>query len=169
VPGKDEDILKRLDLPWITKEGYLDLKKFPIDSILKQAVAKDEKSFCSACRMLGSMSYAGRKEAAVFLYGLLKFCEDDIIRKQSVVEALCHVKTKQTAGLLFEELERTESSSSTRGYITTILNALRFFTADLVEDGFQRLLSDRRWSYRMKQKFREILEEVENRRLRQIT
>ena len=141
MPGKDEDILKRLDLPWFTKEGHLDLQKFPIDSILKQVVAENEESFRSACRMLSSMAYAGRKEAAVFLYGLLKFCGSDIIRKQSVVEALRHVKTKQTAALLFEELERTESSNSTRCYITTILNALRSFTPDLVEDGFQRLLS----------------------------
>ena len=30
---------------WITKEGYFDPGKFPIDSVLKQAISDDHKEF----------------------------------------------------------------------------------------------------------------------------
>jgi hypothetical protein len=46
---KSGDILKKLNVPWITKDGYLDLTKFPIDSTLKQAVADEVEKFRSAC------------------------------------------------------------------------------------------------------------------------
>jgi len=69
----------------------------------------------------------------------------------------------QTAGLLFAELESTESSNSTRGYIKRILKTLEGFPLESVATGFERLLSDPRWSYRMKRSFQEILETVEYR------
>jgi hypothetical protein len=160
-------MLKKLKVPWITKEGYLDLNKFPIDSTLKQAIGNEGEKFHSACRILGSMASAGRNEAGVFLYGLLAFHAEDTAKKQSVVEALGQVRTQRAAELLFGELENTVSSSSTRGYIDAILKALRSFPLDLVERGFQRMLSGRKWSHRMKQKFREFLEEAEYRHQRQ--
>lgn len=163
MPGKAEDILKRLKVPWITKDGDLDLSKFPIDSTLKQSISTDEETFRSACRTLVSMYTAGRMEAAVFLYGLLIFYRNNRTRKESIVEALGHVKTAEAAHLLFSELNQTESSNSSRGYIKTILKSLRFFPFDLVEDGFNSLLNDSRWSYRMKRKFREILDRIKYR------
>ena len=32
-------------LPWISKEGYFDPGKFPIDSALKQALSNDDQEF----------------------------------------------------------------------------------------------------------------------------
>ena len=103
------------------------------------------------------MYLAGRTEAAVFLYGLLILYRNDRIRKELIVDALGHVKTPAAASLLFSELNQTESSNSSRGYINTIIRSLRRFPLDLVEDGFNGLLNDRRWSYRMRLKFREVL------------
>ena len=79
-------------------------------------------------------------------------------RKELIIEALQHIKTPEAASLLFTELNQIESSNSTRVYIDTILKSLRYFPVDLVEDGFESLLDDARWSYRMKRKFREILD-----------
>ena len=155
-----QDVLRELNAPWITKDGYLDLTKFPIDSTLTQAVGDNTEDFRSACRMLDSMAFSGRTEAGVFLYGLLMFYRGNREKKKWVVEALRHVQTPQSATLLFDELERTESSNSTRGYINTVLKVLDGFPLELVEDGFERLLSDSRWSYKMKRKFRAILEGI---------
>jgi len=152
-----------LDVPWITKDGYLDLTKLPIDSTLAQAVGDDLEECRSACRLLGSMASAGRAAASVFLYGLLTFWRDDVTRKESVVEALGYVRTSQAAQLLFDELDRTESSNSTRGYISAVLKALERFPLECVEDGFAKILSDPNWSYKMKRKFREIVEVIEYR------
>jgi len=127
LPTKDKDILSSLNVPWITKDGYIDLSRLPIDSILKQSLSKDEDKFRSACNMLASMYSAGRPEAAVFLYGLFMLHRNDRTRKEPIIDALGHVKTAETADLLFRELNQTESSNSTRAYIGVILKSLRYF------------------------------------------
>jgi hypothetical protein len=151
------DILKKLGVDWVTKDGFLDMAKIPIDSTLRQSVCKNEEDFNSSCRMLISMYSAGRTEAAIFLYGLLIHNCKDIVRKEIIVNALGHVKTKESADLLFRELQQTESSNSTRVYINTILKSLKYFPLENVREGFEALLNDRKWSYRMKNKFKDIL------------
>ncbi len=163
MPRKDKDILKKLNVPWITKDGYIDLKKLPIDSVLRQSLSNDDREFESACRALASMYSAGREEAAVYLYGLLLFYKNDIYRKENIVDALGHVKTNECSGLLFAELDNTKSSNTTRGYINVLLKSLRYFPIEQIEEGFKRLLTEKKWSYRMKSKFREILEDKSNR------
>ena len=160
---KDKDILKNLKVPWITKDGYIDLKKLPIDSTLRQSLGKDDRDFCSACRLLASMYASGREEAAVYLYGLLTIYRNDIYRKEVIVDSLCHVKTGECAESLFAELEKTESSNTNRKYINAVLKSLSFFPLEQIESGFEKLLTDKKWSYRMKTKFREILEDKLNR------
>ena len=163
MPKKEDDILRKLNVPWITKDGYLDLAKFPIDSVLKQAISGKEKDFQSACRTLTSMYAAGRSEAGIFLFGLLIQYADDIVRKEEIVEALGHIKTKATADLLFRELRLIVSSNTTRIYINRVLKSLKRFPLEFIEDGFEDLLTDSKWSYRMKKKFKDIIEEVEYR------
>ena len=160
---KEKDILKNLNVPGITKDGYIDLKKFPIDSTLRQSMGDNDRDFDSACRTLGSMYCAGREEAAVYLYGLLSFYKNDIYRKERIVDSLGHVKTDECAQLLFAELNKTESSNTTRKYINAVLKSLSYFPLEQIEEGFERLLKDKKWSYRMKTKFREILEDKLNR------
>lgn len=156
-----KNALRGLNAPWITKDGYLDLTKVPIGSILRQALSENREEFANACRTLSVMAHAGRAEAGIFLCGLLGYCGNDTTRKEEIVEALGRVETHQAAGLLFAELESTESSNSTRGYINRILKALKGFPLENVEKGFEMLLSDPKWTYRMKRKFREILGKIE--------
>jgi hypothetical protein len=145
----------------------VDLTRIPIDSTLGQALSDDREEFANACRALSAMAHADRAEAGVFLCGLLGYCQNDRTKKEQIVEALGRIKTEQVAGLLFAELENTESSNATRGYINRILEALEEFPETIIKSGFERLLSDPRWTYRMKRKFREILgkSECRNRRL----
>lgn len=157
----DDDVLRELNVPWMTKDGLFDLAKFPIESILRQAVGNNAEQFRSACTLLSVMYSSGRTEAGVFLLGLLKFCGNDMVKKAQVVDALKHVPSRQAADLLFEELELTESSNSSRGYINAILKTLQAFPRQIVEEGFHRLLSESRWSYKMKRRFQEILENIE--------
>jgi hypothetical protein len=160
LPKKEPDILKGMNVPWITKDGYFDFTKFPIDPILNQSLSNEEQSFRSACSILASMHSAGRPEAAVYLYGLFVLNKDDIKRKELIIEASGQVKTTGMAAILFDELHRIESSSSTRVYIDLILKNLSHFPLSLVKDGFDKLLDQERWSYRMKQKFRKILDQI---------
>jgi len=157
---KNQNPLKEPNVPWITKDGYFDLTKYPIDSILKQSIGSSEEKFYSACNILGAMASAGRKEAGIFLFGLLVHSGDDLEKKESVVKALRGVQTPQAAKLFFNELDRIESSNTTRGYINTILRVLGDFPSDLVEDGFERLILNPKWSYKMKNKFKAALEYI---------
>lgn len=157
---KEKDILQDLNIPWITKDGYFDFKKFPIDPILKQSLSDEEQSFRSACSILASMHSAGRTEAAVYLYGLFILNKDNVKRKELIIEVSGQVKTTEMAAILFDELHRIESSSSTRAYIDLILKNLSHFPLSLVKDGFDKLLDEKRWSYKMKQKFKKILDQI---------
>ena len=154
---KEKDILKKISVPWITKDGFLDMAKFPIDSTLKKAVGKNEEKFRSSCLTMISMYVAGRLEITIFLYGLLIHNNENIQRKEIIVEALGHVTTKESADLLFRELHQTVSSNSTRKYISSILKSLQRFPLENINEGFETLLMDKKWSYRMKNKFKAIL------------
>jgi hypothetical protein len=72
------DIKKMLgNVPWITKDGNLDLAQFPIESVLKQALSEDDQQFKTGLGMLSSMCGHGRTEAGVFLMGVLLNCDDN--------------------------------------------------------------------------------------------
>lgn len=150
-------------VPWITKNGNIDIAKLPIEPILEQAVGNVPDEFRqelrSACHVLTTMASSGRAEAGVFLCGLLGFYEDDVEKKMVVVDALGRLNSRQAATVLFGELDKIVSSASTRVYIGAVLKALRHFPADLIVPDFQRMLQDKKWTYRMKDKFEEILEE----------
>ena len=76
------------NVPWITKEGFFDPAKFPIDSVLKHALSDDDREFRSGLNMLGSMYGHGRTEAGVFLLGLLVNCDDNWEKRIKIVEAM---------------------------------------------------------------------------------
>jgi len=111
------DIKKQLgNVPWITKEGFLDPAQFPIDSVLKRALSDDDRQFRSGLNMLGAMNVHGRTEAGVFLLGLLVNCEDNWEKRIKIVEAMKGIDTKPCADHLFSELKRVKSSNTTRLY-----------------------------------------------------
>ena len=51
--------------PWITKEGFFDSTKFPIDNVLKHALSDDDRVFRSGLRTLRLMFHQGRIEAGI--------------------------------------------------------------------------------------------------------
>ena len=144
--------------PWITKEGYFDPGKFPIDSALKQALSNDDQEFRSGLNLLSSMYDHGRTEAGVFLMGLLVNCEDNWEKRISIVEAMRGIDTKPCAELLFEELKRVRSSNTTRRYLGAVIKVLSAMPSELVDEGFEALAADNLFSYKMRDKFRAVLE-----------
>ncbi len=81
-----------------------------------------------------------------------------MVRKEFVVKALAGVSTKGAADALFAELDRIESSNTTRGYIKVVLESLAELPERHTKEGFERLLNDDKWSYKMKRKFQAILD-----------
>ena len=143
-------------VPWLTKDG-LDPAKFPIDSILKQALDPDQDAFRSAVVFLRSMCGHGRREAGIFLLGLLLASDDNLERRSVIVEALRDVPTKACADLLFAELRRVKSSNTTRRYLATVIKVLASLPAELIADGFAELANDKSFSQKMRDKFRAVI------------
>jgi len=151
---------KKSKVPWITKDGCFDITRYPVDSLLSQSLSSDEEAIRSACILLSSQYSAGRRESAICLYGLFIFHGNNRKIKECIIEAMGDIGTAAAASLLFDELNRTKSSNSTRAYIDLILTSLSRFPLELVEDNFNALIADDQWSHRMKRKFQEVLLEI---------
>jgi hypothetical protein len=158
--GDNSMDLKKLHgtVPWITKEGYFDPGKYPIDGALKQALSNHDQEFRSGLNLLRSMYGHGRTEAGIFLMGLLVNCEDNWEQRISIVEAMGSIDTKPFAELLFSELKRVKSSNTTRRYLGAIIKVLSTMPSELVEEGLEALAEDKTFSPKMRDKFRAALE-----------
>ena len=145
------------NVPWITKDGNLDLTKFPIDNILKQALSGDMGAFRSGVNTLRSMHDHGRDEAGIFLLGLLVACNENLERRGLIVEALRGVNTKACADLLFGELKQVKSSNTTRRYLAEVIKVLTSMPSELIQEGFTLLANDKSFSQKMRAKFNEVI------------
>lgn len=144
-----------VEAPWLTEQG-LDLSRFPIDSVLRQALSPNEEEFRTACCLLRSMSYGGRVEAGVFLLGLLRQYPENYGRLTLIAEALASFPSVATVDALASELRRVKGSSSTRGYLRRIISTLEQLPAQLVEEQIQELSSDPQVGTRFRQHLRSI-------------
>ncbi len=143
-------------VPWITKDGSLDAAKFPIEGILRQAMASETRLFESGLGMLRMMYSGGREEAGVFLMGLLVATEDNWDRRLAIVKALREVQTDACARLLFAEIRQTKSSNTTRRYLNAVIEALAAMPAALVQEDFEALAHDPSFSYKLRNKFKAV-------------
>lgn len=163
-PGRAADRPKRPKLPrefrgvpWITRDGYLDLTRFPIDDLLRRAMSTEAEEARNALSVLRAMLSHGRTEAGLFLLGLLMNAPDDWERRRVIVEALRGFHTPGCRDLLFSELRRVKGSNATRRYLTAVLETLAEMPRDLVEREFAELLRSTAFSPRMRAKFAAIL------------
>jgi hypothetical protein len=137
--------------------GTVDLKNIPIDAALHNIMDGDDRELRGRCGVLVAMYDAGKKESAIFLYGLMAQNYGNMARKEIIVKALGNIETEECANILFKELQDIESNNSTRGYIDTILKSISRLPHDIISEGIKSLLNDKKWSYKMKAKFEDIL------------
>ena len=139
-------------------DGFFDPDTIPLDSVLGQALSEDAARFRAACATLGTMALAGRREAGVFLLGLLSFYRDDLERLSPVVRALGEFATPETAVALTAELRRLPSTNHTRTYLNGVFEALTGFPDELVRDRLAELSADRGFSVKWRSKFQTALD-----------
>lgn len=139
--------------PFLTPDGYLDMTKLPIDSVLRNCLSQTRDEFQGGMSVLHTMAIAGREEAGVFLLGLLATSRsDDWGRRRDIVEHLDAVQTPECTDSLVGELRRVKSDNTTRQYLDAILSTLFKFPLELIEPGMQGILDDKVFSYRMHKK-----------------
>ena len=144
--------------PWLTKEGFFDPAKYPIDDALKKALSEDREAYRTGLNLLQIMHTGRRKEAGVFLLGLLATCGDDWERRIAIVQALQGFATKPCADFLFGEFKRIKSSNTTRRYLAAVIKVLSGMRPELVQAGFESLADDTSFSPKMRDKFRAVFE-----------
>jgi hypothetical protein len=83
---------------------------------------------------------------------------EDVHTRVKIVEALGRVVSPETVGALVNELKRTPSNNVTRQLYTEILKKLRRFPAELITEPVEKLLAEKKYSYRIKKRIEELLE-----------
>jgi len=144
----------------ITEGGFLDPAQFPIDTVLKQALSDNRQEFHSALSLLRSMYNYERKEAGVFLIGLLLNCGDNWEKRRAIATALYDVQTEACVNVLFGELKRVKNTNSTRRYLNEVIDLLSCMPPSLVLSGFEELLADKSLTPRMRAKFKTVRDDL---------
>lgn len=142
----------------VVLDGSFDPGKVPIDAVLKQTLSEDSTRSRAACATLGTLALAGRREAGVFLLGLLSFFRDDLERLLPVVRALREFPTPETAGALTAELRRIPSTNHTRTYLNAVFEALTSLPDGRVRERLAELSADRSFSDKWRTKFQAALD-----------
>ena len=142
----------------IVFDGFFDPGTIPLDSVLRQALSEDAARFRAACTTLGTTALAGRREAGVFLLGLLSFYRDDLERLSQVVRALGEFPAPETVAALAAELRRVPSTNQTRTYLNRVFESLTGFPDELVRDRLAELSADRGFSVKWRSKFQTALD-----------
>lgn len=137
---------------WITPTG-IDPAKLPLEPILRQALELDEERFHSACSLLETIVSHGRREAGVFLLGLLSYYRDDLQRLSRVVRAIAAFQGREAVDALTNELRRIKSSNATRSYLDGVLKALTLLPRELVQERLAELSADKSFSVKWRRKF----------------
>jgi hypothetical protein len=151
-------IKRRSNVPWLTNDGYINLANVPIDAVLRQTLSKDMDEFGSGCNLLQSMAGGGRTEAGIYLLGLLRHYQNDLVRLKIIVERLSTFLTPECAEALLHELKRVKSSNTSRGYLAVVLKILSRFPYEIAGERLLDLASDENFSYKMRTKFRTVLD-----------
>ena len=146
----------------IVLDGFFDPGTIRLDTVLREAFSEDVARFRGACTTLGTLALAGRREAGVFLLGLLSFYRDDLERLSPVVRALRAFPISETVDALTAELRRIPSSNHTRTYVNAVVETLTEFPDDLVRDRLAELAADRSFSVKWRKRFQTALEGVED-------
>lgn len=131
----------------------LDLRTFPIDSILRQAVGVDVAVAGEAWNVLGVMAGHGRPEAGIFLLGLMRVHGQDLTRMAVLVRAVSFFPSEAAAEALKAEFYRVPSSPATRTYLNEVLQSLMRLPPPLSREALEALAEDKQLSVKWRRRF----------------
>lgn len=145
---------------WITPDG-IDLSKVPLEPLARRILDEDEVTFRSTCTVLGAMARSGRRDAGVFLLGLLSYYRADLARLSAVVRALEEFECREAADALTGELRRVPYANSTRRYLDAVMEALTSLPEEVVRARLVDLSGDRSFSPKRRKRFQDALWDID--------
>ena len=141
----------------------IDWKTAPVDRYVKQLESSEKEEREAGVSSLGAMIAFGNKEA---FKQLLKYFKklpppkilEEVYFKKEVLRQLEHNKARwQMLPCLIDKLYKTPSNNTTRQWISAIFRFLEYAPKDKVREPLEKMLKDKRFSYRLKKKMKNIL------------
>ncbi len=141
----------------------IDWKTVPVDKYVARLNSPDKNEQLEAISTLGSLAISGNKKAFNQLIKYFKnlpspITLDEVHFKIAVFKHLEHMKDKSTIILpLINELYHIQSNNITRQWISKILRYLERCPIDKVRDPLEKLLKEKKFSYRLKNKIKNTI------------
>jgi len=139
----------------------IDWTTMPVDRY--EAQLKDPENQTQAIASLGGMISLGNKEAFVVLSEFLKEVPppetiEEVHFKRDILRYLGRLDKRETLlPILIGELYRIPSNNTTRQWISDIFRFLEDLPFEMVCEPVERMIRDKRFSYRLKQRMKDIL------------
>jgi len=141
----------------------INLKTLPVEQYVKRLYSPNLSEKMSAIRTLGGLISLENKAAFDELFKYLKqlpppkTIQDVHIR----IEVLHHLNSfenrKFITNHLLGELYKTPSNNTTRQWISAIFDFIRKSSIEDIREPLEKMLKDKRFSYRLKKKIKDIL------------
>jgi len=141
----------------------IDWKTVPVDDYVRRLQSRDPKDRKSAISGLGALIASGNSAALQALIEFLRSLPPPAtinevhFRKEILWHLSCTSDRATVAPCLIDDLYRTPSNNTTKQWISDILRFLKSCPLDVIEEPLEGMLSDKRFSYRLKKKIREML------------
>lgn len=145
------------------KLSNIDWNTMPVDEYAKQLESCKKKEQKDGISCLGGLIAQGNKEA---FKELLKFFKklpppkrlDEVYFKMEVLRLLKGNDAKsKILPCLIDDLYKTPSNNTTRQWISEIFRVLEYSPKDEIREPLEKMLKDKRFSYRLKKKMKTIL------------
>jgi hypothetical protein len=141
----------------------IDWTTMPVDQYEAQLKDPALENRRKAISSLGAMISLVNKEAFVVLFKFLKGLPppetiEDVHFKKEILRHLDRSETREVLlPYLIDELYRISSNNTTRQWISDIFRFLEYSPIELVREPLEQMMKDKRFSYRLKQKMKNIL------------
>ena len=145
------------------KSRNIDLKTFPIDRYIEQIKSQIPTERNAAISSLRAFVASGNKDAFNVLCEYFKDLPapttlEEVHFKIDLLRQMQNQDFKPLLiPILIDELYDTPSNNTTRQWISAIFKSLENFPCKDVRDPLLKMLKDKRFSYRMKKKMKDIL------------
>jgi len=141
----------------------IDWSTMPVDQYVSKLKHPDPEKQREAISSLRTMSSLGNSEAFKALFQFFKQLPppktiEEVHFKRDLLRSLERSETKSILKpCLIDELYRTPSNNTTRQWISDIFRFLEYMPLSEVRGSLEKMLRDKRFSYRLKQKMKKIL------------
>jgi len=141
----------------------IDWKTVPVDTYVAELSSPDKDKRLEATSSLGALANSGNEKALAQLIKYFKELPspstlDEVHFKIAVFRHLKPVRNKSTIiPLLIDELYHLQSNNTTRQWISMILEYLQRCPLNKVGDPLEKLLREKKFSYRLRNRITNII------------